>query len=106
MSDSSLGLKRDHSSSVLAKASNEYRKRNKIATLDTNEFDVEEYSMDLLTKCNKSTKEFANCLLQYFNNDRNKLHQFAINKCKAFNEMNKEFFNTYRFDIFKSLATI
>ena len=36
MSDSSLGLKRDHCSSVLAKASNEYRKRNKFATLDTN----------------------------------------------------------------------
>jgi hypothetical protein len=36
MSDSSLGLKRDHSSSVLAKARNEYRKRNKFATLNTN----------------------------------------------------------------------
>lgn len=105
MSKSELGLKRDHKGSVLANASTVYHKQPKKAILDTNEFDVDDYSQTLLQKCNNSREHSANCLLQHFNNDRNSLHMFASHNCKIFNEMNKKDFNNYRFSIFKALPS-
>ena len=60
MSNSKLGLKRDHSSSELANAWTLYHKHPKKAT---NVFDKEDYSQTLRSKCNKSSRDFANFIL-------------------------------------------
>ena len=98
-----LGTTRAHSKSLLANCTNKPHapvKRNKLETLN---YDVNDYFIGLLEKCGCSNG--TNCLLDYFDMSRDKLHVFAELHCTNFNSMNKESFKKYRFNIVKNLMS-
>lgn len=99
---SGLGEKRSHKKSALANSSSRPHAAPKRSKLERLAYDVDDYSNSLLEKC-ECSKGGANCLLAYFKNSRDNLHEFATIICTNFNKMNKETFEKHRFDIVKNL---